>query len=241
MAVVSSARSRAATVFSAAALAWLAVFFVGTSPVVGQTAALSVGVDVAVFSQRAESWRQANIVHRQQALVRAEALGEQAQEAERIRAERAAAAAAAAVTVPSSTAVSSTAVSSTAVSSTAVSSTAVSSTAVSSTAVSSTAVSAPVSTVGDSPHGERPTAEQWAALRHCESSGQYDRLNPNGRYRGAYQFSRATWDWIASKVNQALLGGDPAAASPADQDAMAVALYDQEGAKPWPQCGRHLL
>ena len=221
MAVVSSARSRAATVFSAAALAWLAVFFVGTSPVVGQTAALSVGVDVAVFSQRAESWRQANIVHRQQALVRAEALGEQAQEAERIRAERAAAAAAAAVT--------------------AVSSTAVSSTAVSPTTVSSTAVSAPVSTVGDSPHGERPTAEQWAALRHCESSGQYDRLNPNGRYRGAYQFSRATWDWIASKVNQALLGGDPAAASPSDQDAMAVALYDQEGAKPWPQCGRHLL
>ena len=220
MAVVSSARSRAATVFSAAALAWLAVFFVGTSPVVGQTAALSVGVDVAVFSQRAESWRQANIVHRQQALVRAEALGEQAQEAERIRAERAAAAAAA-VTVPSSTAVSST--------------------AVSPTTVSSTAVSAPVSTVGDSPHGERPTAEQWAALRHCESSGQYDRLNPNGRYRGAYQFSRATWDWIASKVNQALLGGDPAAASPSDQDAMAVALYDQEGAKPWPQCGRHLL
>ena len=226
MAVVSSARSRAATVFSAVALAWLAVFFVGTSPVVGQTAALSVGVDVAVFSQRAESWRQANIVHRQQALVRAEALGEQAQEAERIRAERAAAAAAAAVTVPPTTAVSSTAVSST---------------AVSPTAVSSTTVSAPVSTVGDSPHGERPTAEQWAALRHCESSGQYDRLNPNGRYRGAYQFSRATWDWIASKVNQALLGGDPAAASPADQDAMAVALYDQEGAKPWPQCGRHLL
>ena len=217
MAVVSSARSRAATVFSAAALAWLAVFFVGTSPVVGQTAALSVGVDVAVFSQRAESWRQANIVHRQQALVRAEALGEQAKEAERIRAERAAAAAAAAaVTVPSST-------------------------TVSPTTVSPTAVSAPVSTVGDSPHGERPTAEQWAALRHCESSGQYDRLNPNGRYRGAYQFSRATWDWIASKVNQALLGGDPAAASPADQDAMAVALYDQEGAKPWPQCGRHLL
>ncbi len=32
----------------------------------------------------------------------------------------------------------------------------------------------------------------------------------------------------------------PAAASPADQDAMALALYSERGARPWPHCGRHL-
>ena len=85
-----------------------------------------------------------------------------------------------------------------------------------------------------------PTAEQWAALRHCESGGRYDALSPTGSYRGAYQFSRATWDWVAGVVNPSLVGVDPAAASAADQDAQALALYDMSGPSPWPWCGVHL-
>jgi len=85
-----------------------------------------------------------------------------------------------------------------------------------------------------------PPAEQWAALRDCESGGDYSITNPSGKYRGAYQFDRSTWNSVAERHAPALVGVDPAAASPADQDAMALALYSERGARPWPRCGRHL-
>lgn len=80
----------------------------------------------------------------------------------------------------------------------------------------------------------------WAALRRCESSGNYSAVSRTGKYRGAYQFSRATWDSVARSNYPRLVGVDPAAASPADQDAMALALYRSSGSRPWPHCGRHL-
>ncbi len=85
-----------------------------------------------------------------------------------------------------------------------------------------------------------PSPSQWAALRDCESGGNYAITNPSGKYRGAYQFDRSTWNSVAERHAPHLVGLDPAAASPADQDAMALALYGERGASPWPQCGRHL-
>ena len=85
-----------------------------------------------------------------------------------------------------------------------------------------------------------PSAGEWAALRECESGGDYSITNPSGKYRGAYQFGRSTWDSVAERHEPQLVGADPAAALPADQDAMAIALYSERGASPWPQCGRHL-
>jgi hypothetical protein len=85
-----------------------------------------------------------------------------------------------------------------------------------------------------------PSPEQWAALRQCESNGDYTITNPSGTYRGAYQFDRSTWNSVAGRHDPSLVGVDPAAASPADQDAMALALYIERGARPWPHCGRHL-
>jgi hypothetical protein len=79
-----------------------------------------------------------------------------------------------------------------------------------------------------------------AGLRNCESGGNYGAVNPSGTYRGAYQFSRSTWNSVASKSFPHLVGVDPAAAAPADQDAMAQALYASSGSSPWPVCGRHL-
>ena len=85
-----------------------------------------------------------------------------------------------------------------------------------------------------------PSPAEWDALRQCESNGNYAITNPSGRYRGAYQFDRTTWDSVASRHSPRLVGVDPAAAAPADQDYMALALYSERGARPWPHCGRHL-
>jgi hypothetical protein len=85
-----------------------------------------------------------------------------------------------------------------------------------------------------------PSPEEWEALRQCESNGNYAITNPSGKYRGAYQFDRTTWDSVAGRHAPQLAGVDPAAASPADQDFMASALYSERGARPWPHCGRHL-
>ncbi len=85
-----------------------------------------------------------------------------------------------------------------------------------------------------------PSPDEWAALRQCESNGNYAITNPSGKYRGAYQFDRTTWDSVASRHAPQLVGVDPAAASPADQDHLALALYSERGARPWPHCGRHL-
>ncbi len=84
------------------------------------------------------------------------------------------------------------------------------------------------------------SVDGWAALRACESGGDYTVTNPSGKYRGAYQFDRSTWDSVAQRHDPALVGLDPAAAAPAEQDAMAHALYSERGAAPWPSCGRHL-
>ena len=98
---------------------------------------------------------------------------------------------------------------------------------------------APTTTLG----ATVPTEEQWEALRQCESSGNYRAisLRPAGLYRGAYQFYRPTWDWVAPKIGaDHLVGVDPAEASPADQDRMAKALWNINGWAPWPACSRML-
>jgi len=69
-----------------------------------------------------------------------------------------------------------------------------------------------------------------AAIRACESTGNYGAVSADGLYRGAYQFDRQTWQSVGGS-------GDPAAASPAEQDARASQLWSQRGANPWPNCG----
>jgi len=67
-------------------------------------------------------------------------------------------------------------------------------------------------------------------IARCESGGNPRAISPGGRYRGKYQFDRATW---------AALGGtgDPAAAPEAEQDRRAAALLRARGTAPWPTCG----
>lgn len=74
-----------------------------------------------------------------------------------------------------------------------------------------------------------------SCVRNRESGGNYGIYNSGGSgAAGAYQFMPGTWNGIASSSGRGdLVGVDPAQASPADQDAMAQALYAQQGAAPW--------
>lgn len=69
-----------------------------------------------------------------------------------------------------------------------------------------------------------------AAIRQCESGGNYSTNTGNGYY-GAYQFTLSTWQSVGGT-------GNPAAASPAEQDRRAAILYRTAGAGQWPVCGR---
>ena len=73
------------------------------------------------------------------------------------------------------------------------------------------------------------SGDPLARIRACESGSNYQARSASGRYRGAYQFDFATFASVGGK-------GDPAAASPAEQDRRARLLYAQRGASPWPVC-----
>jgi transglycosylase-like protein len=222
--------------------------------------------DVAAFSSRAEQWTEARQTLRDAANAQALELaadGRQA-EADRIAAEEAArlieverlaenerlhaaedAARATTTTVHPTTTVPPTTVPPTTVPPTTVAPTTVAPTLPPGTTVPGTTApvasdpppttTPPTSTEPPSPSG--PSAAQWEVLRQCESSGNYSIVSANGRYRGAYQFSQATWNWVAGFAFPALAGVDPAAAAPSDQDAMALALWNRQGWSPWPICG----
>jgi hypothetical protein len=75
-----------------------------------------------------------------------------------------------------------------------------------------------------------PTAEQWAALRMCESSNRTNAVSRTGKYRGLYQFDLPTWKSVGGK-------GDPARATRFEQYRRAVLLYNKRGWQPWYHCG----
>jgi hypothetical protein len=105
--------------------------------------------------------------------------------------------------------------------------------AVAAAAASTPAPSSPP--VEPAPAPERSGGDFLACVRQRESGGDYSIHNYGGSgAAGAYQFLPSTWDSIAAASGRPdLVGIDPAAASAADQDAMAQALYAQQGAAPW--------
>lgn len=67
-----------------------------------------------------------------------------------------------------------------------------------------------------------------------ESGGDYGAVSPDGLYRGAFQFAQGTWNAAAQLAGlSGLVGEQPNLASKADQDTLAVALYNADGKQPW--------
>jgi Transglycosylase-like domain/Putative peptidoglycan binding domain len=89
------------------------------------------------------------------------------------------------------------------------------------------ATAAPAAASASTSSAPDATLEQIA---QCESGGDPTAVSADGRYRGKYQFSRATWRDLGGS-------GDPAAAPESVQDAMAVKLLASRGTTPWPVCG----
>jgi lysozyme family protein len=69
-------------------------------------------------------------------------------------------------------------------------------------------------------------------IAQCESGGDPTAVSADRRYFGKYQFSRATWRSVGGS-------GNPARAPESEQDSRALTLYQREGTKPWPVCGKH--
>ena len=78
----------------------------------------------------------------------------------------------------------------------------------------------------------------FACVRHHESRGNYGVTNRSSGAAGAYQFMPTTWNNAAREAGRGdLVGVNPAAASPADQDFMAHYVYSTQGARPWTGSG----
>jgi len=68
----------------------------------------------------------------------------------------------------------------------------------------------------------------------AESGGNYQAVSPNGLYLGGFQFSQGTWNVAAQLAGlPQLIGVAPNDASKADQDTLAIALYQADGEQPW--------
>ncbi len=68
-------------------------------------------------------------------------------------------------------------------------------------------------------------------IAKCESGGDPTVVSPDGRYRGKFQFTRATWRALGGT-------GDPADAAESTQDRLALKLYRRSGTDSWPTCAK---
>lgn len=73
------------------------------------------------------------------------------------------------------------------------------------------------------------SGDPFAAIRQCESGGNYSTNTGNGFY-GAYQFTQSTWSSLG-------YSGRPDQAPPAVQDQAARQLAARSGFGQWPVCG----
>lgn len=77
------------------------------------------------------------------------------------------------------------------------------------------------------------TDDAFDALSACEAGMNPRRVDPSGRFLGAFQFDLSTWRSNGGS-------GSPLEHSYAEQKAIAQALQARRGWQPWPSCSRRL-
>ncbi len=90
-------------------------------------------------------------------------------------------------------------------------------------------------TVAASSSGGDPSLPPFLqCVLRVESGGNYQAVSPGGTYMGGFQFSQATWNEAAQLAGLSqLVNVPPNQATPAEQDDLAIALYDADGQQPW--------
>ena len=84
------------------------------------------------------------------------------------------------------------------------------------------------------PSGDPPLPPFLECVLQKESGGNYGAVSPGGTYMGGFQFSQATWNEAAVLAGMPqLINVPPNEATPAQQDDLAIALYDADGQQPW--------
>jgi hypothetical protein len=112
--------------------------------------------------------------------------------------------------------------------------------AASASRVSSAPQSAPAATATSSAGGSAGTSGDPAlppflqCVLRVESGDNYGAVSPGGAYMGGFQFSQPTWNEAAQLAGMPqLINVPPNEASPAQQDDLAIALYNADGQQPW--------
>ena len=100
-------------------------------------------------------------------------------------------------------------------------------------APSATSTAAPGSAASAS-SGDPSLPAFLQCVLQTESGGNYGAVSPGGTYMGGFQFSQATWNEAAQLAGMPqLMNVPPNEATPADQDDLAIALYEADGQQSW--------
>ena len=82
--------------------------------------------------------------------------------------------------------------------------------------------------------GDPPLPAFLQCVLQTESGGNYGAVSPGGTYMGGFQFSQATWNEAAQLAGMPqLINVPPNEATSADQDDLAIALYEADGQQSW--------
>jgi Transglycosylase-like domain len=104
----------------------------------------------------------------------------------------------------------------------------------STTTTQSTGSSAAQGATDTAPIGDPSLPPFLQCVLRVESGGNYQAVSPGGTYMGGFQFSQPTWNEAAQLAGMPqLVNVPPNVASPAEQDDLAIALYNADGQQPW--------
>ena len=107
------------------------------------------------------------------------------------------------------------------------------STSTSTTTTTTTTIPEPVVVVQE-PAQQQDHVVFFDCIRWRESRNNYSAVSESGTFMGAYQIYQQGWDKFAQLIGREdLVGVQPHAANPSDQDAVALVMYQKLGSKPW--------
>jgi hypothetical protein len=99
---------------------------------------------------------------------------------------------------------------------------------------STTSTTAPQGSAASTSSGDPSLPPFLQCVLQAESGGNYDAVSPGGTYMGGFQFSQATWNEAAQLAGMPqLINVPPNEATPAEQDDLAIALYEADGEQSW--------